>query len=177
MRKFFYLLLLPMLALKLVTAVNAAEPANLRVEFIQPERFSDFRIEGRDERASAPIFRDEVSSYLSPIVARRFPGDTLTLRFTDIDLGGRAGNRPQFYTVRFNHQFGPPIRMSFDYSVIDEKGTVIANGSKSLLSQDYLHEYLYYPQSVKTSTIFYEKATLAKWVSESAPLNGRLVQK
>ena len=146
-----------------LSAAQATESSNVRIEFVHPERFTDFRIQDRDENASVPIFRSEVSNSLSPLVAKRFPGKTLTLRFTDIDLAGRLGNRPRFNQVRFNHQFGSPIRLSFDYTVTDSKGSVVEAGSKSLLAQDYLHDYVNYPQSLKSSTIFYEKATLLKW--------------
>ena len=164
MRKFLNLLLVPMISLGLWTGY-AAEPSNVRINFVHPEYFTDFRIQDRDERASAPIFRDEVSSYLSSTVAKRFPGKTLTLTFTDIDLAGRLGNRPKVNQVRFNREVGPsPIRMSFNYAVTDSKGAVVAGGSKALLSQDYLFDYSWYPPSLKTSTLFFEEATLRKWV-------------
>ena len=72
MRKFFCLLLVPMFSLALSPA-KAAEPSNVRINFVHPERFTDFRIQDRDENASAPIFRSQVSTYLSPWVAKRFP--------------------------------------------------------------------------------------------------------
>jgi hypothetical protein len=178
MRNFLCSLLVPIVSLGLSTA-NAADPGNVRVDFVHPERFTDFRIQGRDENASVPIFREAISHYLSPLVAKRFPGETLTLRFTDIDLAGRLGNRPRFSNVRFNHQWGPPIRLSFDYSVTDSKGTVAVGGSKSLLSQDYLWDYdlyRYYPESLKTSPVFYEEATLAKWVRGLEPSGAKLVR-
>jgi DUF3016 family protein len=175
MRKFLFSLLLPLVSLGLSIA-HAADPSNVRIEFVHPERFTDFRIQGRDENASVPIFRDEVSRYLSPLVAKRFPGETLTLRFTDIDLAGRLGNRPRFNDVRFNHQWGPPIRLSFDYNVTDSKGTVVAGGSKALLAQDYLHDYDTYAQSLKTSPVFYEEATLSKWVRGLEPPVSKLAR-
>jgi hypothetical protein len=176
MRKFLYLLLVPMISLGLFAA-RAAEPSNVRVNFVHPEYFTDFRIQDRDERASVPIFRDEVSSYLSPIVAKRFPGKTLTLTFTDIDLAGRLGNRAILNDVRFNRELGPsPIRLSFNYAVTDSKGSVVAGGSKALLAQDYLRDYVWYPQSLKTSTLFYEKATLLKWVRGLEPSSPKLAR-
>jgi hypothetical protein len=176
MRKLFYLLLVPMVSMGLST-VHAAGPSNVRINFVHPKYFTDFRIQDRDENASVPIFRDEVASYLSPVVAKRFPGETLTLTFTDIDLAGRLGNRAKFNQIRFNRELGPsPIRLSFNYAVTDSKGTVVAGGSKSLLAQDYLEDYLYYPQGVKTSTIFYEKATLLKWVRGLEPSSSKLVR-
>jgi hypothetical protein len=175
MRKFLYSLLVPIVSLGLSTA-NATEPSNIRVEFVHPERFTDFRIQGRDENASVPIFRDEVSRYLSPLVAKRFPGETLTLRFTDIDLAGRLSDRPRFNNVRINPEWGQPIRLSFDYTVTDSKGTVVTGGSKALLGQDYLYNYDTYAPSLKTSPVFYEQAALAKWVRGLEPSRSRLAR-
>jgi Protein of unknown function (DUF3016) len=178
MRKFLYLLLVPMVSLGLPN-VHALEPSNVRINFVRPKYFTDFRIQDRDENASVPIFRDEISSYLSPIVAKRFPGKTLTLTFTDIDLAGRLGNRPGVNQIRFNRELGPsPIRLSFNYAITDSKGSVVAGGSRALLAQAYLTEsdWLYYPQSLKTSTLFYEQATLAKWVRELEPSSSKLAR-
>jgi hypothetical protein len=175
MKKFLYLLLLTVASFGLSVA-KAAEASNVRVEFAHPEHFTDFRIEDRDEMASAPIFRDAVSSHLSPVVSKRFPGQTLVLRFTDIDLGGRLSNRPKFNDVRFYHQLGPPIRLSFDYSLLDSKGKVVARGSKSLLEQDYLRTYVNLPQSLKSSPVFYEVASLTKWVRDFEPAEAKIAQ-
>ena len=169
------MLIIAVLSLGL-SATQATEPNNVRIEFVHPERFTDFRIQDRDENASVPIFRSEVSNSLSPLVAKRFPGKTLTLRFTNIDLAGRLGNRPRFNQVRFNHQFGSPIRLSFDYTITDSKGNILEGGSKALLAQDYLHDYDYYPQSLKTSPVFYEKATLLKWVRRLEPSSSSLAR-
>jgi Protein of unknown function (DUF3016) len=176
MRKFSYLLLLPILSLGFSAAV-AAEPSNVRVDFVHPEHFTDFRIEGRDELASVPIFRDAVTSELSTEVSKRFPGQILVLRFKDIDLGGRLGNRPRFSNLRFNRQLvGPPIRLSFDYSFLNSKGKVVSSSSKSLLVQDYLQPYVNYPQSLKSSPVFYEVASLTKWIRGLESSNARVAQ-
>jgi DUF3016 family protein len=174
MRKLFYLLLT--IVSCGFSAAEAAEASNVRVEFTHPEYFTDFRIEGRNETASVPIFRDAVSSQLSPVVSKRFPGQTLVLRFTDIDLGGRLGNRPRSSDVRFYHQLGPPIRLSFDYSFLDSKGNLVAGGSKSLLEQDYLRDYVNLPQSLKSSPVFYDVASLTKWVRGLESSNARVAQ-
>jgi hypothetical protein len=176
MRKFIYSLLVPLMIFGL-SAAHAAGSSNVRIEFVHPERFTDFRIQSRDENASVPIFREEVSSYLSTMVAKRFPGKTLTLTFTDIDLAGRLGDRTKVNQIRFNRDLGAsPIRLSFDYAVTDLKGGVVASGSKALLAQNYLRDYLYYPQSVKTSTLFYEEATLLKWVRGLEPSSSKLAR-
>jgi hypothetical protein len=123
-------LLLPLLGLGTWAAL-ANEPSNVRIEFVHPERFSDFGIQGRQEIQSVPIFRDDVSAYLSPSVARLFPGATLTLRFTDVDLAGRLEPRRirRFTNVRFDRDMGAsPLRLYFDYTLTDSKGRILASG-------------------------------------------------
>jgi hypothetical protein len=163
-------LLLPLLSLGACAAV-ANQPGNVRIEFVHPERFSDFRIQGRNETDSARIFRDQVSPYLSPVVVRRFPGATLSLRFTDIDLAGRLEpwRIRKFNNVRFDREGASPLRLYFDYALTDSKGRVLANGSESLVESDYLHRYISYPNSEKVSTLFYEKVTLSRWLSYLTP--------
>jgi hypothetical protein len=170
MRKLFYLLLVPMVSVGLSNA-HAGAPSNVRIKLVHPERFTDFRIQGLNEIASAPIFRDDMSTHLSPLVARRFPGKTLTLTFTDIDLAGRLEpwRIRRFNDFRFDRDFQSPLRLYFDYTLADSKGTVLAAGSQSILDQDYLHRYIDYPISQKVSPLFYEKVNLSNWVRRLAP--------
>jgi hypothetical protein len=163
-------LLLPILALGL-TAILSAEPSNVRINFVQPGRFSDFRIQGRQETASAAIFRDEVSTYLSPLVARRFPGCTLSLKFTDIDLAGRiATSHPlKFNNLRIDRNVASPLRLYFDYKLSDSQGKTLTGGAKSLVDPDYLYRYSYYPNEVRNQILFYEKATLYRWFRTVTP--------
>jgi hypothetical protein len=145
---------------------------------VHPERFTDFRIQGRQESASAQIFRDQVSSYLSPVVAARFPGATLSLRFTDIDLAGRLEpwRIRKFNDVRFDFD-GSPLRLYFRYTLTDSKGRVLAGDSKSLVEPYYLHRYIGYPNSEKVSTLFYEKAALSRWLSSLTLSGSRFAKK
>jgi Protein of unknown function (DUF3016) len=170
MKKLLCWLLVPIVSLGLSTG-HAAEPINVRLDFVHPERFTDFSIQGRNEIASVPIFRAAISEYLSPLVAKHFPGKTLTLRFTDIDLAGRLEpwRIQRFNDVRFERDLQSPLRLYFQYTLTDSKGTVLAGGSQSLLEQDYLHRYIDYPNSLKVSPLFYEEVTLANWVRPLTP--------
>jgi hypothetical protein len=171
MRKFFYSLLVPMVCLGLSTA-HAALPSNVRIDFVHPERFSDFSIQGRQEIQSAPIFQDRISAYLSPSVARRFPGATLTLRFTDIDLAGRLEpwRIRKFTNVRFDRNMAAnPLRLYFDYTLTDSQGRILTSGSKALVDGDYIQRYIYYPNSERWATLFYEKVSLRRWFDYLTP--------
>jgi hypothetical protein len=164
---------LPLLLLAL-GAGNALAANNIRIDFVHPERFSDFRIQDRNGIASAALFRDEVSSFLSPKVARRFPGATLTLKFTDIDLAGRLepwriSRFPHNIGVRFDRNMERPLRLYFDYTLTDPSGHVLANGPAALVDADYLHRYFYVSNEQKSDILFYEKATLERWLNSLPP--------
>jgi hypothetical protein len=157
-----------------LSSAMAVERGNVRIDFVQPQRFTDFRIQGWDEIGSAPIFANMISNYLAPIVARRFPGATLSLRFTDIRLAGRlepwrvsgSGFRnslPLFYGQRFAVNMRYPMRLAFDYSLVDSRGHVLSQGSKSLTEVDYIQRYVIWNYGTR-STLFYEKMVLRDWV-------------
>jgi len=172
------LLLLPLLSFGTCVA-HASEPGNVRIEFVHPERFTDFRIQGRYEAESTRIFRDQVSPALSAVVAKRFPGSTLTLKFTDINLAGRyePSRIRKFNDVRFERQGASPLRLEFQYTLTDSNGRVLTTGSKSLVESDYLHRYINYPNSDKVTPLFYEKTTLSRWLSELTPSGSSLAGK
>jgi hypothetical protein len=178
LKQLFYSLVLPILSLGLTTAFHAAA-GNVRISFDHPEKFSDFRIQGRQENVSAGIFRDEVSSYLSPIVAKRFPGSTLSLKFTDVDLAGRIdlSKTRRLSNVRIDRNIASPLRLYFEYALTDSRGKTLASGSKSLVDPDYLYRYNYSPNQTRSDTLFYEKATLNRWlgtlVSSSANVTAK----
>ena len=167
----FYLWL-PLLLLSFGSG-NVLATNNVRIEFVHPERFSDFRIQGWTETESAGIFRNKISNFLSPTVAQRFPGATLTLKFTDIDLAGRYrwGSVRRFNNVRFARDFQSPIRLFFDYTLTDPKGRILASGSTGVTNNEYLYHYNYYPLNQRTDTLFYESVTLDRWVSALTPTN------
>lgn len=175
MKKLLAALVVPLLSMGL-TAALSAEPGNVRISFVQPEKFTDFRIQGRRENVSAGIFRDQVSAYLSPIVAKHFPGDNLTLKFTDIDLAGRIDpyRIRKLPNVRIDRDVASPLRLYFDYKLTDSNGKILASGSQSLVDPDYLYRYGYYPNETRNDTLFYEKVTLNRWIS-ALPLSGTKV--
>jgi hypothetical protein len=165
MKTLYSALFLSLISLGL-TATLSAEPADVQVDFVKPENFTDFRIQGRQENVSAGIFRDQISAYLSPIVAKRFPGDSLKLKFTDIDLAGRIdlSRTRQLSNIRIDRNVASPLRLYFDFTLTDAKGKILASGSKSLVDPDYLYRYTYYSERARSATLFYEKATLNRWI-------------
>lgn len=129
----------------------------LTVEYVRPENFTDFRVQGRTAHSASSVFTQEIRRRLEPIMRRLFPGEMLTLRFTDIDLAGRrpAGRPGSTRVLRPNTS----VRLSFDYVFQDTSGRSVARGSERLV--DTLNR------------------TLARYPSHSRPLyfEGQMVQR
>jgi hypothetical protein len=64
-------------------------------------------------------------------MARRFPGHTLNLRYTNIDLAGRRTSGPQGLRVVPG---STPPRLAFDYVLQNPSGRTIASGSQELVA-------------------------------------------
>jgi hypothetical protein len=102
----------------------------VRVQFVNPATFADFRVQGRDVQYSTTVFTQEVTRTLEPIMRSRFPGQVLTLRFTDIDLAGRRSTGPSSVRIVRGHTVA---RLSFDYLIQDQSGRLAASGSQRLV--------------------------------------------
>jgi Protein of unknown function (DUF3016) len=102
------------------------------IQYVDPGRFTDFSIQGRDVRNSAPAFTQEVTRTLEPVMERRFPGYLLTLRFTNIDLAGSrsSGGGSSVRVVVRNRTVA---RLSFDYLLQDKSGRTAESGSQRLV--------------------------------------------
>ena len=148
------------------SAYTQAGP-NVRIEFTNPLHFTDIRIHDFNEFKSAKIFGDEMTGALAPVVAKYAPGSTLTLQFTDIDLGGYYKPwKPQHSQIRYEVD-SHPIRMTFNYTLTDARGRVLSQGTKSLVKSLYLGWSAtgYYWEN--WDYLYYEKQTLLKWAEQN----------
>jgi hypothetical protein len=112
------------------TAVPSA-PAVVTIDYVDPGRFTDFRINNRDFQHTSTVFTRDVTSALKPVMARRFPGHTLNLRYTNIDVAGRRTSGPQGLSVVPG---STPPRLAFDYVLQNPSGRTIASGSQRLVA-------------------------------------------
>jgi hypothetical protein len=177
MKTFFYSLAVPLISLALSTA-HAAQPSNVEIGYVRPIRFTDFRIQGRNEIDSAKIFRDQISPSLSATTAERFPGAKLSLTFTDINLAGHPSSRIRnLNNVRIDREGASPLRLEFQYKLADAKGRILTAGTKSLVDSDYLYNHVNYPNSDKITTLFYERTTLTRWLAGLTPSGASLAGK
>ena len=106
-------------------------PAVVTIDFVDPGRFTDFRVNNQDFQRSSTVFSRDVTSALRPVMARRFPGHTLKLRYTNIDLAGRRTPGPQGLRVV---SANTPPWLAFDYVLQNPSGRTIASGSRRLVA-------------------------------------------
>jgi len=143
---------------------NVATGPNVRIEFTNPKYFTDIRIHDFDEWKSAKIFGNEMTDALSPVVAKAAPGCTLVLKFTDIDLGGRYEPwKPQHSQIRYERQY-LPLRLDFNYTLLDSQGRTISQGSKSVSDTLYLGWDAAGYVRENSDYLYYEKRDLLRWV-------------
>ena len=151
-----------LLALSAPLALSA-QPSNVTIQYVSPEKFSDFRIYGRDAQWSASYFTSQISDYLRPMLNRRFPGAKLTLRFTDINLAGGYSNSSRGgRNVRVTRGTIAPARMSFVFLLQDSSGRTLASGSTRITDTSN-------PSSLAnrqrgSGSLYYEKRMLEKWL-------------
>jgi Protein of unknown function (DUF3016) len=161
--KTFTLLVLSVIALTVgqLAEVRAAQLGKVTLQYVHPEKFTDFSIYGRDYRWSASYFTSEIGSYLQPRLSRKFPGSSLTLRFTNIDLAGESRTTRRGSDVRISRGERHPPRMSFDFLLQDSGGRTLANGSTRITGASQLGSV---PRSVSSQALYDEKRMLEKWL-------------
>jgi DUF3016 family protein len=135
---------------------RVATSSVVTIQFIYPERFTDFSLQRRDVQGTAPVFTQRMTEALQPVMERRFPGCQLRLRFTDIDLAGRrssmASSSPRTRT---------PARFSFDFTLRDRSGRTLASGSQRLIVTD---RSSLSDNPNRSSRLTNESRSLARWL-------------
>jgi len=145
-------------ATQVMAAGAAAVSALVRVQYVKPQNFTDFRIHQRDIGYSASYFTKEVTRTLEPVMSNRFPGNVLTLQFTNIDLAGSGTTGPRSVQVVRSHT---PARVSFNYQLQDQSGRSIASGSQTLVNDVTFGRAANAPRSGPVSA---ETRMLQRWL-------------
>jgi hypothetical protein len=142
----------------IIRTITPALKHSITIQYVNPQHFTDFSIHNRDIRYSASIFTKEITEALATVLRKRFPGNRLTLRFTNIDLAGKgtAGAR----SVRVV-QTNRPARLSFDYILQDQSGRVLASGSRTLTDTPRLGSAAH---AVSSGPVPLERRMLQTWL-------------
>jgi hypothetical protein len=148
-----------------LSAKSADEkPSRVRVEFSDPDKFTDFRdsIFGTDKGREALVeqFRDCLND-----LGRRYVPESrlLEIRFTDIDLAGEyePWRGPNFDDVRIVKDLYSP-RLRFEFRVLDAaSGAVVKAGKENIRDMAFLMNATRLPSH---DTIRYEKEMLTDWM-------------
>ena len=152
-----------LLAVSAASSALAASSSNVVMTFDHPERFTDFRVQDRNEWDSAAWFTRNMTPALASTVAQQAPGCRLAFRFTDIDLGGRYHRNHSNHVRVYNNGF-EPVRLYFDYTLTDPHGRVIASGSDSATDAAYLGKYSSEPSKFQFEEFYFERQTLMSWI-------------
>jgi hypothetical protein len=146
----------------------SAQPGDVAIQFVSPEKFTDFRIYGLDVPWSASFFARQISDDLRPMLNQKFPGSKLTLRFTDINLAYnyRVSGRGE-RGVRVVRSPIAPERMLVVFLLQDRNGRTLASGS-TRITDTSSHNALAGQRS-GSELLYYEKQMLEKWLKSVRP--------
>jgi DUF3016 family protein len=137
---------------------RGATSSVVTIQFVNPERFTDFSIQRRDVQYTASVFTERITEALQPVMESRFPGCQLRLRFTDIDLAGRRASMALSSSVSRTRM---PARFSFDFVLRDRSGRTLASGSQRLIVTE---RSSLSGNPNRSSSLVNESRTLARWL-------------
>lgn len=135
---------------------RGATSSVVTIQYVHPERFTDFSIERRDVQDTAAIFTQRMTEALQPVMESRFPGGQLRLRFTDIDLVARRSSM-----ASPSSRTRIPARLSFDFWLQDRSGRTLASGSQRLTVTE---RSSLSSNPNRSSRLTNESRTLARWL-------------
>jgi Protein of unknown function (DUF3016) len=141
----------------------AAAASPVSVQFVNPSKFTEFQIRGRDVNYTSGLFANSVQEELTPLMKSKYPNGSLLLRFTDVDLAGRYSIANNARTIRGGH----PARMAFDFVLTDATGNVLAKGSTRLTDNSSLTSNRSDPR--RRQLFYYERRVLNRWLRTLSP--------
>jgi Protein of unknown function (DUF3016) len=135
---------------------RSAPSSVVTIQFVHPERFTDFSLQRRDVQYTATVFTQRMTEALQPVMESRFPGGQLRLQFTDIDLAGR-----RFSMASPPTRSSMPPRFSFNFALRDRSGRTLASGSQRLVITE---RSSLSSNPNRSSRLTNESRTLARWL-------------
>lgn len=141
-------------------AVKPVSAANVEVEFVNPDKFSDIG----DLLFDGPKVRDyhlDVVRASIALMAPNYvaPSQRLKITFTDID---RRGGFPNSGDERVMNP-GYPAIMKFSFQLTDANGKVLKEGER-VLSEDMSVPKFFLYQNYRYDPLFLERAMLDEWM-------------
>jgi hypothetical protein len=160
---------LSILALTLSLGDSLFASERLVIELVEPEKFTDFSVQGMDENRTAYIFDSELKRFINLEITRLLPnGVSVRLEVTDIDMAGdiQPWRNRNHADIRYVEQIYPP-RMSFRYVIENEGGVVLATGETRIRDMNFMFGL---NTRFRTYNSFqYEFSMLADWLRRDVP--------
>lgn len=165
MKKLIYSFLC--LSLSLSTSLWATE--RMAVELVDPDKFTDFSVQGMNEDRTSSIFYSELKRFIDMEIARLLPdGVNVKLEVTDIDMAGdiQPWRNRNNADIRYVEHIYPP-RMTFRYEIKSHEGNVLAAGETRIRDMNFLFGI---NNHFRTYNSFqYEFRMLSDWLRREVP--------
>jgi hypothetical protein len=120
---------------------QASASARATTEFVQSEKFSDFRDSVMETDKGRAALEERFSTHVAKLGEQYLPeGQRLEIRFTNIDLAGdfEPWRGPEFDDIRILKDLYAP-RMELEYRLVDtQSGAVIRQGTEKLSNMSYM---------------------------------------
>lgn len=145
-------------------SATPASQARVSVTYVDPEKFSEAREFGQQDRYNDADYLKVLKSHLIKRATKILPaGDRLEVSITDIKLAGgfEPWHGPNLMYVRFMKDVYPP-RIDLTFKLIGSDGKVLREGSRKLRNLGYLQSGLARPGD--TDRLRYDKGLLDSWL-------------
>jgi hypothetical protein len=144
-------------------AATRAE-SSVSVTFVNPEKFTENRLYGRQDRFNRIDYLARLKAYLiKQGQAILKPGQNLHVDITDIRLAGayEPWRGPQWSYVRIMRDVYPP-QIDLDFKLVDQDAKVLREGKRVLRDPAYLNNGS--PSAGTGASLYYDKALLRRWL-------------
>ena len=145
------------IALATLAAASAAAQADVQVNFIEPDKFSDIK---DNNGFREPEVLGELKTFLVAQFEKRLPGRDVRIDVTDVDLAGEVEPflwRGQWLRV-MRSVTSPSIELSFE---VREGGEVVQQGKTRLRDMNYQDGFNMFGS---TESLRHEKRMLDRWM-------------
>jgi hypothetical protein len=147
------------------TEAETTGTPRVHVVFANPQKYTDA---GSSLGAGAdPRYLDPLGEFLVREASRHLrPGERMAVVFNDVDLAGgfEPGGLSPTGDVRIVRDMLPPL-LEFEYTIMDQTDTVVAQGTVTLTNRRFLRE-MRMPLD-EQDPVYHEKKLLRDWVRKT----------
>jgi hypothetical protein len=141
---------------------SAKAESNARVEYVQPENFTDVSFRSMTRQDAENRLERELTATIERAGTQYLHSYGLDVRILDVAMAGReAFEQPGFNSdLRIRNSMGKPARISIQYEVKDPAGRVVAKDARVLTNLTYQRDY----PDTHLDTLSQEKQLLRDWI-------------